>query len=142
MKIKGEREKRMLTVIMLYCQMNTHRRYYWRNLDPYLKHRKQTCCQYDRVSSRIVYNIIPTIDSEPRARLDATYYIGEGREGGKEGGYRCSTQLINSPRGIYKLTDDEVYPDRNMKNAFTRISRESAMHFYLVIAIFLYYFVN
>lgn len=30
--------------------------------------------------------------------------------------------LINSPRGVYKLTDDEVYPDRNLKNAFTRIN--------------------
>ena len=56
--------------------------------------------------------------------------------------------LINSPRGVYKLTDDEVYPDRNLKNAFTRINGAEETRFenlFLsrLIAIFLYYdFVN
>lgn len=67
------------------------------------------------MSSRIVYNIIPTSILN-HVLLDIQHItLGEIR-GGR------LLQLINSPRGIYKLTDDEVYiPDRNLKNTLSPI---------------------
>lgn len=89
---------------MLYCQINTHRRYYWRNLDPYLKHRKAD--DVSMIECRQGYNIILTSILCRDTRRNVLHQMGERR---------CFTQLINSPAGVYKLTNDEVIRFANAK---------------------------